>query len=642
MPNRLSKVPVAVYVPAVSPVQGRAAYCTTKQVLVGYTSTAGRSLYGSSTQPVQTKMTYLPPNPVDSQNVSGSWVDLPNFNGYDGVSLGSGAATGSYTSTLKPRYESVQTCYPAVQAVPGSPARFDYSASTGWNSGARSRNPIPEYGSFKGTMPSTLSATQFGIADRSFNHTYSYMTHSIVARPNEWTVVERGISKAKGALPADATLEIRRLGGKVVYLANGNELYTSESRSFGEVYGAALLYTLGDAVDDPEIASLVQVSRFSGNAPQWRMMATDSSEGMSYVDAMVPMPRLAARLSRVYGSMRLDAKAPMPHLLMSDRQLMTFAGVAPMPTLRATLGRKERVPSQMIGIMPPPILSATLRPGSVVTFDGRVPPFPFIMSDRRNLAYLKADAPVRVRLNAGEPYMPRNEMDGMDAAIAADSAAIDMALLLLAMDSMDVASTEASIVLILELSALDSMGIAESVSLGQLVEMLAMEQVAVNGSAAAIRQQMIQYAVNAASGALTTYQGFEFQGYAQGRDATYGYRSDGLYRIGAATDNGELISTLLDFGAADFGNSSVKRMDMAYLGVRSDGECYVRVQADTGPERIYSVRGEGNVRRAQLAKGVSGRYWSVKLELVDASFAEVDAIELSIGTTQRRAFGIRN
>jgi hypothetical protein len=85
----------------------------------------------------------------------------------------------------------------------------------------------------------------------------------------------------------------------------------------------------------------------------------------------------------------------------------------------------------------------------------------------------------------------------------------------------------------------------------------------------------------------------------------------------------------------------VKRLDTAYLGVRTDGQVFVRVVADDGRERIYRAAGQANVRRSNLGKGVAGRYWNLKLELVDASFCEVDSIELSVGATIRRGFGLR-
>jgi hypothetical protein len=238
--------------------------------------------------------------------------------------------------------------------------------------------------------------------------------------------------------------------------------------------------------------------------------------------------------------------------------------------------------------------------------------------------------------------MPSGEIDGFDGLVSADDAQLETALLLLAIDSLDVASSAAELIVVLELTALDELSLGDQATFGQIVELLAREQIMVNSSAFAAQRQALQYAVNAASGALTTYQGFDFQGYTTGRDATYAWKADGLYRIGAGTDNGELVSALLDFGTTDYGNSQIKRSDMAYIGVRTDGQCFLRVQADAGPDRIYRVQGESNVRRAQLAKGVAGRYWSVKLELTDVSFAEVDAIELAIGTTQRRGFGARS
>lgn len=646
MVSRLAKVPIAVYVPAVRPVQGMAAYCITSQVLVGYTSVGGKNLWrlasGSSSGSSRgTKMTYIPPNPLEASSV-GSWVDVPTAildGSVAGTRLGGSSSSSSSSSQLVPRYETVQTCYPAIPSVAGSPARTDYLANEGWNAGARTREPVPTFGSFRGTMPSTLSATQFGLANRHFDHTYEYMTHSIVARPGEWSVVERGVTKAAGALPAEATLEIQRLGGKVVYLANDVELYVSDSPSLGEVYGAAVLHSLTDGVDDASIHSLGQRLRFAGELPAWRFAGAGTGS-LSILDAELPIWQLAGQLSRTYGVMRFQADLPSVRLLGADKQLMLLDEALPAAQLSASLGRKEYVRDQFFGVLPATIISATLISGGAMRVDTSLPPILGVGAERP-IAFLKGTAPVAT-LIAGEPYMPPGEIDGSDGAVVYDRAVLESALLLVAVDSLEAQSTAAELVVIVELATTDAVELRDSTTLGQVVEMLAMERVAVNSATSVARRQALQYAVNLATGALTTYDGFDFSGFARDEQNAYGWKPDGLYRIGAPLDDGAVLQALVDFGTDDFSDSRVKRLGYAYLGVRTDGQCFLRVQADVGAERVYRVRGGNNVRRSKLADGISGRYWSLRLEIVDASFAEIDSLELPIGVTQRRTFGSRN
>lgn len=70
--------------------------------------------------------------------------------------------------------------------------------------------------------------------------------------------------------------------------------------------------------------------------------------------------------------------------------------------------------------------------------------------------------------------------------------------------------------------------------------------------ATSVRGELLQYATNILTGAVTRYSGFGFAGFcAVGMD-TYGWKTDGLYKVGAETDNGALISAIIDFAASDF------------------------------------------------------------------------------------------
>lgn len=640
MPNRLTKVPLGVYVPAVLPVQGRAAYCVSESVNAGLRLSSGYTSGGSTGggSSADYKLVYIPPDP-QSMDANGSWVNVPTVI-LDGRADGVQTGVGGATSPLKPRTGTKTTCYPAVAAVPGSPARVDYQANSGWNSGARTVDAIPPFGVFTGTMFATLVATQLGFSDRFFNHTYAYMTHSIVARPDEWHIVERGVRVATGYLPASAVLELRRLGSRVLYLVNGEEVYESTVPIAGEIYGAALMYSLGDGVNDAAITTFEQTLQLIGQAPRWAILASDSA-AHALLDATLPIATLVASGGVVYGALRFSGTLPAIRALGSDRHVTYMQANALPWSIRATAGRPERQPTQFSAVLPPLLLSATAIAGSTARMVATMSRLPFIAADRLQVVFLKAEAPIRLRLDAYESYMPPNQFDGMDATVAYDLAVLQSALLLVGMDSLEVSGT-VELFAFLELLGMDSLELSGVASLGQLVELLAMEQVAVNSTASTAQRQALQYAVNIATGALSVYEGFDFSGFASvGRD-TYGWKADGLYRIGGQLDNGDLMKALVDFGTADFDSNLVKRAQMAYLGLRTDGQCFLRVRMDSGPERVYRVRGAENVRRSKLAEGVSGRALSLVLELADVSFAEVDSIEVIVGATQRRGFGVRN
>lgn len=621
MANRLTKAPTAIYIAEVAAIPPVPAFCVTETVVTGYTR-----------EPQKGGVANYVPNRTASKRYGTDgngniWV----------IETQSGGAASSLGSVLTPRTQDIVTCYPAVAGRPAVPARTDYSANAGWTGGARSRLPIPTFGEFSATMLATVVATQLGFARRPYNHVYSDMSHSLVARAGTWTVVEQGVTKVTGPLPAQARITLRRVGSRVTYLANGEELYQSQVPLAGEVFGAALMYSLADGVDAPSVTPLGQMISFYGTTPRWQMLAADAP--VAGVRGEIPGLVLTAQLSPIYGVSQFSGTMPRIALLATDRPVIVARGTIPAPRLRASLGFLERVPNQLLALVPPPVVGMNLRSGGLLTVKAALPNLPGLVSDR-SVSLVSSSLNIGAVLFTAEPYMAPGEIDGMDLVIAADSSQLDAALILVAIDTLGVSST-ASLTLVLELSTLDALRVADASSFGQLVEMLAMDKLAVFSSASTARHQAIQYAVNAITGAPTTYEGFDFSRFATVDGVTYGVRPDGLYRIGGTTDNGELISALIDFGTSDFADAHVKRVETAYLGIRTDGQTYLRVRADVGGDKIYRLRGEGNVRRSMLAKGLAARNWSVTLEVVDASYAEVDSLELLVGATQRRGFGTR-
>lgn len=632
MARRLRKVPITVYVPAVYPQAGRAAYCETTRRLVGYTSPGGVTPVGNTGGG---QLVYTPPDPLNPLS-PGTWGLVPNLGPF-----GTPTSVGvPRDSVLRPRYVYTETCYTEIPAREGAPARVTTNSGTGWNAGAISFRPVPAFGYVRGRMLPTLVATQFGLADVYFNYSYGYMPHSFVCRLGEWAVVESGVTKANGALPDRALLEIQRRGGIVAYRVNGSDVHTSEVPSSGTVYAASLLYSIGDGVDDAAIGTLGQTIRFSDQTPSARFVGSDVADFASMVGA-APSIVLEATAEPVFGVLRFFGALPIARAIGSDRHVVTMRAAAPAYRLRSEASKPERQLTQMVAVLPPLAMQALVQSGTSTRLSADLPKPLFVGADIGDLAIMRGEAPLSLLLTAYEPYMPAGEIDGMDSLVAFDVSSLESALVLVAMDSLELGSS-AELLIITQLVGMDSLRFADTASLGQLVEMLAIERVAINSSTATAKKEAIQYAVNIATGALSVYQGFDFQGFAHVGQDTYGWKPDGLYRIGAELDDGELIQALVDFGTSDFGSSFVKRAEYAYLGVRTDGQCYLRVVMDEGTERVYRVRGNDNMRRAQMARGVSGRQLSLQLEVADASFVEVDCLELVIGATQRRGFGARN
>lgn len=661
MANRLLKSMVARYVPGVRAVAARPAYCETfgrgpssggLSLAFGNSSSAGQGGQGGLGDFINQAVAsyneeWIPGSSAYESSQIRQYLEAT----YDAmVKYGAGVAVSIPPSAGVPgsqfsgrsKNSKVTVCYVAVPGVVGSPARVDYSDNFGWNGGARSRTPISEAGYFRCTLPASPAGVMVGFSARTLYHTYSALTHVLAARRDSFTVVESGTTVfGPQALAPGAVFEVQRRHGQVNYLVNGVLVYQSAVPLVGEVYGASVLYSAADYVDSPQIGILEVPQVFIADFPGLVAVISDTLD-YQFMDGHLLPILLTAQLDPVPGVNRFYAELPAMVCAISDVADYNFVRAElPAITSQAVLGLIEEQINAFLGVLPPPVLSCIGRQGVSVQFSAALP-LAFAAADIASYSRIQATIPVRLITTIIEPYMPDGEIDGGDSLVGLDWSAIESALLLVAMDSLDVASSAAELVLVLELAGMDTLGFGDDASLGQILELLAMEQVAIISRAEAARQQALQYAVNYMTGALTTYRDFDFLGFTYDDGDAYAWRSDGLYRLGGEDAESSVVRALVDFGASDYGDAHLKRMATAFVGVRSDGDCYLRLRADDGPERVYKLIGGEPQKRAILAKGVRGRAWNVRLELTDASYASVDNIELEIAASQRRGYGRRN
>lgn len=638
MANKLLRVQKLVYIPAVLPVAARAAFCVSHSVDTavswggsGWAFSSSRPTGSRSGSARQPEASFIPSSQNAGDGEYGSGLYAQTY--YSQVPTGSAV---SY-SPGRPGVTASTTCYPAVVGRAGSPARYDYVDNFGWSAGARSISAIPASGYIRGVLPDSPAGVQLGFCRRQFNHTYSEMTHSLVARRDAYTVVENGSTVFGPApLPAGSTVEVRRVGGLVSYLVNDEEAYRSATPSVGEVYGAAMLYNVSDFVDSPSIGSLQSPATFAATLPPIQIAAAETADYAVALLRMAPIQFQAVAIAP--DVVRFSATLPAMIAAIAPTTDVQWVDVD-MPRVRfaGTLAAAEEMITNFIGLLPPPILSATALQGAAIQFSAELRVASAIATEPYN--FVQTTFPYRLRTITSEPYMPAGVIDGSDAAILRDWGVLESAILLLAYDSLGI-DESAGLVIVLDLATEERLEYADAASVGQIVELVATETVAVASNTGAARKQAIQYAVNWITGALTEYENFDFHGFATCGGDTFAWRPDGLYRLGADTDAGDLISGLISYGNTDFDTTYAKRAAVAYIGVRTDGQCYLRVTTN-GSTRVYKTHGTSDVRKAKLAQGVLARYWGVTLELVDASFATVDSVEVELQTTDRRVFGRR-
>lgn len=139
------------------------------------------------------------------------------------------------------------------------------------------------------------------------------------------------------------------------------------------------------------------------------------------------------------------------------------------------------------------------------------------------------------------------------------------------------------------------------------------------------------WVMNTQNAAVTNYANWSFNSFATLSHADLAASSTGLYALGGMSDNGAPIAAMATFAKSDFGDSRLKRMPYAYIGIRTTGDLYFVTETDDNVQRVYSLVATTNgphTERIQMARGVVSRYWQFTLENVNGSDFRLDELEL--------------
>lgn len=144
------------------------------------------------------------------------------------------------------------------------------------------------------------------------------------------------------------------------------------------------------------------------------------------------------------------------------------------------------------------------------------------------------------------------------------------------------------------------------------------------------------WAVNTRTGAVTEYENFEFNSFAQYGHKYLGASSDGLYELDGNTDDGDNIIPHIRSGYAQFSESKYSSFKAAYLGMRGSGDIILKL--DTGDGKTYTyqtVVQNMQSTKVRLGKGLRARYFAFELIGTGPDF-DLDTVEFIPLTAQRR------
>jgi len=144
------------------------------------------------------------------------------------------------------------------------------------------------------------------------------------------------------------------------------------------------------------------------------------------------------------------------------------------------------------------------------------------------------------------------------------------------------------------------------------------------------------WAVNTRTGAVTEYQNFTFNSFAQFGHKYLGTSSSGLYELDGNTDAGSDIIAQIKSGYAQFGGSKYSSFKAAYLGMRGNGDIIFKLDTGDGKSYTYqTVIQDMQSTKVRLGKGLRARYFAFELISTGQDF-DLDTIEFIPLVAQRR------
>lgn len=565
---------------------------------------------------------------VDKQKLtSGEWVVT------GGRKVGENDAYVLYENL---RY-GYRTYAPPRPAVPAQGRRTVVTGRAGWDGGARSKEVVERGGTFWFTFTRT-AAVLVGLAPPGISYTYATPRHAWLRSGNRLDIVESGrtVYTFLENIP-DESLEgwvfgvRRRLSGQVDYMFQPGAAaaqvvaYSSPTDRGDVLVGVAMPYTLGDSVEPRSI----DVNRTS-------------------LDSTIP-----AVVGRVTDTQYAFVSSDVGGVVGSLVSNFTAKLNASLPAVTGKVGRWSSIGGRVAGVMGAVRGEPTFSTNDVFSVVGGVTAY--VTGKVGAIGAVAAEIPPvlgrveqvphgRILADVGYPitgFLTDLVRDYTVGTITVGvRSELDVSVLMLAVENVWVGSTT-TVTIIVDMASADGVRVADATSLGELITMVAREGLYVNdGRAAFARREALQYAINLATGAPSAYEGFDFRGFVTVRGVTYGWKADGLYKIGGRRQCDDTIRAFVDFGADDMGTTQAKFIPTAWLGLRADGQTYLRVQADDGHEVVYRAIPGHQTQKVRLGRGIGGRQWSMTLELVDVSFASLDVTEYEVAVSQRR-FGSR-
>ena len=144
------------------------------------------------------------------------------------------------------------------------------------------------------------------------------------------------------------------------------------------------------------------------------------------------------------------------------------------------------------------------------------------------------------------------------------------------------------------------------------------------------------WVINTRTGALSEYDNFKFNSFAQNGLHYMGASDAGLYVLDGGDDDGSPVMAHLRSGYAQFGGSRFSGLRAVYLGMRGESDILFKIDTGDGKSYTYKARVQDQqTTKVLVGKGLRARYIAFELMTEGQDF-DLDSIEFVPAVAQRR------
>lgn len=156
--------------------------------------------------------------------------------------------------------------------------------------------------------------------------------------------------------------------------------------------------------------------------------------------------------------------------------------------------------------------------------------------------------------------------------------------------------------------------------------------------------QVATYVVDTLTSAVSTYEAFPFNSFAEIDGRFYGAGPTGMFELVGDKDNSSGSITDVDAvvatGHLHFGSEMQKRMSDFFVAMRADGDITLRVSVDENDPFEYTLSPLDietlKQRRSLIGKGAKGKYWKFELSNTDGCDFDFDSFNAAAVVLSRR------